>query len=207
MAKNKLVGLLARHGDTALNASNSFRGWIDIPLSDKGIAQAHDASKFLSKYPIRQIICSPLLRAFQTADILAAPHKLHVSQHRGLFPYRIGVFSGLPKDENQDALRLFVRNPEVSIPGGESLQDFENRQYAFWNAALKLARIQGLTLYIAHTSNVIALQNLTQDGESMEPEDADTVKPGGVCAIWFDGKNHRVEPVFGRAERAVFGGS
>lgn len=206
--KERLVGLIARHGQTGLNAENCYRSWVDVPLNETGVAQAKQAAKFLEAYPVRHVLCSPLLRSFVTADIQAAPHKLHVNQHRGLFPWRLGIFSGLPKDDNQEALRLFVRNPEIAIPGGESLKAFEDRQYAFWDAALKLARVRGLTLFVAHTSNVVALQNFTQDdGHRAEPEDADTVKPGGVAAIWWDGKQHRVEPVFGQAEAAKFGGS
>ncbi len=206
--KEQLIGLIARHGETGLNAKNCFRSWMDVPLNDIGIQQAHMAKDFAAKYPIKTVICSPLLRAFVTADIIAAPHKVHVNQHRGLFPWRLGIFSGLPKDENQDALRLFVKNPKVKMPEGECLEAFEDRQYAFWDAALKLARVQGFTLFVAHTSNLVALQNFTQDdGHQAEPEDADTVKPGGMAAIYWNGKNHRVEPVFGQAEAAKFGGS
>ena len=172
-----------------------------------GARQAKQAAEYLKDKPLKHVISSPLLRAFVTADMAAAPHRLQVYQHRGLFPWRLGIFSGLEKEENQDALRLFVKNPAVTIPGGESLLDFEARQFAFWEAALKLARVQGLTLFVAHTSNVVALQNFTQDGEDLEPEDADTVKPGGIAAIYWNGKEHRVEPVFGQAEEAVFGGS
>jgi broad specificity phosphatase PhoE len=203
--KETLVGLILRHGTTILNESNCFRSWIDIPLAQEGLQQARDAAQFLKKYKIKHVICSPLLRAFVTADI--ASQGLQVYQHRGLFPWRLGIFSGLSKDDNQEALRLFVRNPEVAIPGGECLMDFESRQFAFWEAALKMARKNGLTLYVAHTSNVISLQNFTTDSDAMEPEDKDTVKPGGVAEIYWDGKVHKIVPVFGQAEQAIFGGS
>jgi probable phosphoglycerate mutase len=205
--KDHLVGYILRHGETELNRNNCFRSWLDVPLDENGLRQAKQAAEYLKDKPLKHVISSPLLRAFVTADMAAAPHRLQVYQHRGLFPWRLGIFSGLEKEENQDALRLFVKNPAVTIPGGESLLDFEARQFAFWEAALKLARVQGLTLFVAHTSNVVALQNFTQDGEDLEPEDADTVKPGGIAAIYWNGKEHRVEPVFGQAEEAVFGGS
>ena len=65
----------------------------------------------------------------------------------------------------------------------------------------------GLTLYIAHTSNVTALQNFCEGMENIEPEMGESVKPGGVGAIYYDGEFHRVEPIFGQAEVAAFGGS
>lgn len=203
--KEKLVALLLRHGTTELNEAGCFRSWLDVPLAPEGIAQAQLAAKFLQKYPIKRILCSPLLRAFVTADLAAKPHGLHVNQHRGLFPWRLGVFSGKPKKDTQAALKLFVNSPQVPIPEGESLEAFENRQFAFFEAVLK--EKAGLTLMVCHTSNVVALQNFTEDERLGEPEDAETVKPGGVLAVYWDGKQHRAEAVFGAAEPAKFGGS
>lgn len=203
--KERLVGLILRHGETEANADGKFRSWMDFPLNDAGLAQAHAAAKFLKQFPVKHCISSPLLRAFVTADICAPG--LMVYQHRGLFPWRLGIFSGLPKNENQAALRLFVANPEVCVPGGESLEDFESRQFAFWDTALTMARGAGLTLYVAHTSNVTALVNFTEGEHEIEPEFGDSVKPGGVGAIYWDGSKHRVEPIFGTPEPAKFGGS
>ena len=203
----RMVGLILRHGETEANAEGKFRSWLDIPLNANGIEQAKQAASFLAKFPIRHVISSPLLRAFVTADYAAAPHKLPVFQHRGLFPWRLGIFSGLSKEEYQPALRLFVQNPDICVPEGESLHDFEDRQFAFWEAALKMAEQNGLTLYIAHTSNVTALQNFCEGMENIEPEMGESVKPGGVGAIYYDGEFHRVEPIFGQAEVASFGGS
>jgi broad specificity phosphatase PhoE len=204
--KDKLVALVLRHGDTILNETGCYRSWLDIPLSDSGIKQAEDATRFLSKFPIKRVMCSPLLRAFVTADIASKPHKLHVNQMRGLFPWRLGVFSGRSKKDNQPALKLFVQSRDIAIPDGESLNAFEDRQFAFFSASLGKGD-QPLTLYVCHTSNVTALQNFTDEEARGEPEDADTVKPGGVLAVYWDGKQHRAEPVFGAAERAQFGGS
>lgn len=205
--KDQLIGLVLRHGETDLNDANRFRSWIDVPLNQKGLQQARDAAKFLKKFKILNVISSPLLRAFVTADFAAGMQQRTVFQHRGLFPWRLGVFSGLPRDENNKALRLFVQNPDVTVPGGESLRDFEDRQFAFWNAALKKARMTGLTLFVCHTSNVVALENMTTEGDAVEPEQSDTVQPGGVAAIYWNGKNHRIEPILGDSEPAKFGGS
>jgi len=204
--KEKLVALVLRHGDTVLNETGCYRSWLDVPLSPGGIKQAEAAAKFISKFPIKRVMCSPLLRAFVTADIAAKPHKLHVNQMRGLFPWRLGVFSGRSKKDNQAALKLFVASRDVAIPDGESLNAFEDRQFAFFAASLGQGD-QPLTLYVCHTSNCAALQNFTDDENRGEPEDADMVKPGGVLAVYWDGKLHRAEAVFGQAEPAQFGGS
>ena len=202
-----LIGLILRHGETAANREGLFRSWSDPPLNDEGKRQAIAAAQFLKQFQIQHVISSPLLRAFVTADYAAAPHGLQVFQHRGLFPWRLGIFTGLAKDEYQPALRLFVQNPGVCVPEGESLSDFEDRQWAFWKAALEMARKGGLTLYVAHTSNVTALENFTEGMEEIEPELGESVKPGGVGAIYWNGSNHRVDVIYGQEEAAVFGGS
>lgn len=203
----KLIALVGRHGSTVLNEEDCFRSWVDVPLSPEGVEQARAARDFLKKYKLKHILSSPLDRAYTTACICAQPHDLPVCQTRGLFPWRLGVFSGLPKDPNQDALRLFVKNPTVAPPTGESLEDFEVRQFQFWKTALETARSTGLTLFDCHTSNVTALVNFTEGAESVEPEFGDSVKPGGVAEILWDGKHYHVEPVFGDEEKAAFGGS
>jgi len=201
----QLKALILRHGDTSLNASNCYRGWTDIPLNSKGKAQAVVAANFLSKYPIKTILCSPLLRAFLTASIVAAKHDVEVTQTRGLLPWNVGFFSGHNRDEHEDALRLFVESPDVVVPGGESLTAFENRSYAFFEHYLNNS--EGLVLFVGHTSNVTALVNATEGANKVEPEFGDSVQPGGVAAIYFDGKNHTVETILGKPEEAVFGAS
>ena len=200
-----LKGFIVRHGETELNDANCYRGWTDIPLNSKGLRQATEAAKFLSKYPIKTVLSSPLLRAFVTANIVAAFHNVEVTTTRGLFPWNIGFFSGRDREEHGDALRLFVNNPNVAVPGGESLLAFEDRQFTFYDHYLK--KSEGLVLFVAHTSNVTALVNATEGAHEVEPEFGDSVQPGGVAAIYeVDGK-HVVETIFGKKEEAVFGGS
>jgi broad specificity phosphatase PhoE len=93
------------------------------------------------------------------------------------------------------------------IPNGESLTDFEDRQFAFWDAALKMARSNGLTVYVTHNSVITSLVNLTEDNHDADAVKNDSIKPGGVAEILFDGKKHRIKPVFGIAEPAVYSGS
>ena len=176
-------------------------------MDDTGIQQAHAAARFLQKAPLKQIISSPLTRARSTAEVVAATHSLYVQQDAGLFPWHLGMFSGLDRDQNNAALRLFVHNPYICIPGGESLEDFEQRQFSFWKEALANAQAAGLTLFVTHTSNCVALVNFTEGNEDVEPETGESVEPGGIEAIYWDGKKHCVEPIFGGSEDAVFGGS
>lgn len=206
--KEQLVAIIVRHGETGLNKSKCFRSWLDVELNDTGISQAKAVSQFLAKYPIKRVICSPLLRAFVTAVEIANPHGLFVAQHRGLFPWRLGIFSGRSRDEANDALQIFVKNPTVKIPDGESLYDFEERSFAFYKAVLEECRTtKQLTVLVAHTSNVISLNNFTDDANPLDPEFGETIKPGGAAAIYWNGKNHRIETIFGEGKISAFGGA
>ncbi len=62
---------MVRHGDTALNDENLVHGWVDTPLNDKGIEQAHKAAESLKDKDITHIVSSDLPRAKQTANILS----------------------------------------------------------------------------------------------------------------------------------------
>ncbi|HEY1808856.1 MAG TPA: histidine phosphatase family protein [Acidobacteriaceae bacterium] len=201
-----MIAVICRHGETDLNAGNRFRGWLDVPLDSAGEEQAEAAASFLTlQYDIKRIISSPLLRAFTTAQLFSKMAELPVSQDRGLLPWHVGILSGLPKNEAMPALKLFVQNPHVSIPNGESLQDFETRACEFYTREFKEAESEGLTAMFAHTSNVTVLENLVSGCRGGEPESGETVKPGGICAVWFDGEKYEVEPVFGKPEAANYG--
>ncbi|MEO8070141.1 MAG: 2,3-diphosphoglycerate-dependent phosphoglycerate mutase [Acidobacteriota bacterium] len=41
--------VLLRHGESEWNSENRFSGWTDVDLSEKGVAEAHDAGKLLRK--------------------------------------------------------------------------------------------------------------------------------------------------------------
>lgn len=61
-----------RHGETNWNKENRVMGQKDIPLNEKGIAQAKNAAKTLEMVNFTLILSSPLLRAYKTAEIIAS---------------------------------------------------------------------------------------------------------------------------------------
>ncbi len=62
--------ILTRHGQSLWNAENRFTGWADIPLSERGRAEATIASCKLQDYRIRVCFTSMLFRAMETAVII-----------------------------------------------------------------------------------------------------------------------------------------
>ena len=58
--------VLVRHGQSQWNLENRFTGWVDVPLSTKGIQEAKSAGKKLQNYSFDTIFVSHMFRAIQT---------------------------------------------------------------------------------------------------------------------------------------------
>jgi 2,3-bisphosphoglycerate-dependent phosphoglycerate mutase len=61
--------ILIRHGQSLWNAANKFTGWVDVPLSEQGRAEATIASCKLRNYRVDVCFTSMLFRAIETAVI------------------------------------------------------------------------------------------------------------------------------------------
>src|SRR6476619_3490177 len=70
--------LLARHGQTAYNAQRRFQGHLPVPLDATGRAQAQALAEDVAGRDIGQLWCSPLARARETAEAIAARTGLEV---------------------------------------------------------------------------------------------------------------------------------
>jgi 2,3-bisphosphoglycerate-dependent phosphoglycerate mutase len=66
--------ILLRHGASIWNEKNLFTGWVDIPLSTKGIEESFKAGKEISNIPIDIIFVSSLIRAQMTAMLAMSVH-------------------------------------------------------------------------------------------------------------------------------------
>ena len=70
---------LVRHGRTDWNRDDLLQGSSDIPLDDTGRAQAHEAARALAGLGRwNAVVCSPLSRARETAEIIAAELRIEV---------------------------------------------------------------------------------------------------------------------------------
>lgn len=77
---------MMRHGLSIWNQLNLFTGWVDVPLSEKGIEEALCGGKLIKDFPIDIIITSTLVRAQMTAFLAMSVHsskKVPVVLHPG----------------------------------------------------------------------------------------------------------------------------
>jgi broad specificity phosphatase PhoE len=126
---------LVRHGQTAWNKEEIFRGRSDVPLNDTGLREAELAAEFFRGLEIRAIYSSPLLRASQTAGKIAAVLSLKVEPLEGIIDMSFGVWEGRPlrEVEASDGERYLLWREEphrLKLPGGESLDEVRERSMA-----------------------------------------------------------------------------
>ena len=75
--------VLVRHGESMWNKENVFTGWVDVPLSEKGIEEALKAGEELADISFDVIYTSTLLRAITTMALIMSKNK------SGKIPYVI----------------------------------------------------------------------------------------------------------------------
>jgi phosphoserine phosphatase len=130
-----LTILIVRHGETAWNAADIFRGRVSVGLSDKGLAQVELLSQYLSSKNIQAVYCSPLQRAIQTAEAIARPYYLNIQPLPELNDLDFGEWEGVSQQEVSlkygTIYQEWLDHPEsVLIPGGESLENARKRTIA-----------------------------------------------------------------------------
>jgi probable phosphoglycerate mutase len=124
---------LTRHGETDWNKQGILQGWLDVPINDRGREQAHAMATQFATTGFSAVWSSPLVRAHETAAIIADRLGLPAPQsHEGLKERHFGAIQGIPKSELAELNPVLLeqilrRNPAASFVGGESMDEFADR--------------------------------------------------------------------------------
>src|SRR5215470_3879550 len=116
--------LLARHGETDWNVQQRWQGHTDTPLNDTGREQARALAGKLADERIDAVFSSDLIRAHETARLVAEPRGLGVTALRDLRERHFGSVEGLTTDE------VFARYPDIDeLPsaGSETREQMSER--------------------------------------------------------------------------------
>jgi len=122
--------LLVRHGETDWNRENRFQGRADPPLNQTGRAQAVDLSVTLAAEPLAAFYSSPLRRALETAEIVAAAHGQAAVTIDALREVDVGSWEGLTRTEVEERYpEQFARwlDHEQGYEDGESYEQLTGR--------------------------------------------------------------------------------
>ncbi len=132
---SRTVLYLVRHGATEANLAQPPRlqgRRNDSPLARIGVRQAEATRDFLADKPFDACFSSPMLRAVQTAAIVAAPHGLSPQPLEALTECDIGRWEGLDWQTirylDAEGFHRFHQFPDrFGYPDGETLADIQAR--------------------------------------------------------------------------------
>lgn len=142
--------LLIRHGTNDYVQAGRLAGWTPgVHINAQGQREVDAAARRLAHIPIQAIYSSPLERAVETAQAVAACHKLDVQIREELGEFRSGEWSGRFTQELAETetwKQLHAHPAGVRLPGGETIDEVQARMVATIDA-----------IVAAHPKQVVAV--------------------------------------------------
>jgi 2,3-bisphosphoglycerate-dependent phosphoglycerate mutase len=200
---NKLI--LLRHGQSQWNLENRFTGWKNVPLTEKGEAEAKKAGELIKKHNISidRVFSSVLERANRTAEIaikkaelnnLLENNKIIMTSSEKLNERDYGDLVGLNKQETadkfgKDQVHIWRRSYDTPPPNGESLKDVVERVSPYFKENIKPLIDKGDNILIAAHGN--SLRAMMIELGMYEPEEISNIElPTGspLCINLDQGK-------------------
>ena len=123
---------LARHGETAYNAERRFQGQGNIGLSERGREQAQALAEEAANHGFVALWSSPLPRARETAEVVAARLGLPIIDEPRLMETDAGdwqdrTFAEVEAEEPELFAGFIAGDPGFAFPGGESFAAQQER--------------------------------------------------------------------------------
>lgn len=139
---------ITRHGQTGWNVQKKVMGRCDEPLNETGKQQALETKNNLSNTDIDLIICSPLLRAKQTAQVINESRNIPIIYDERIIERDFGEFEGMQtKDFDFHGYWDYYKN--LQFKKAENIEIFFNRIYDFLNDITKQYQDKNVLL-VAH---------------------------------------------------------
>jgi probable phosphoglycerate mutase len=176
---------LVRHGQSEWNLCRRVQGQADPPLTALGLEQAATAAAQLRDRPLTAVLSSDLIRARQTAEPIAAAHRLPVRIDPRLREQRLGVLEGLPLAEALErSVDFDWTNVDAAVPGGESLRQVYERLAAVLDPLP--GRDYGEVAVVSH-GDTIRVARCLLAGQPVEAVAYDVVGNGAVLTLELPG--------------------
>jgi len=168
--------VLLRHGESQWNLENRFTGWVDVPLSPRGIHEAQHAGEKLHSFKFDRAFTSVLARANETLRlVLEAINQtsIPIEKNKALNERMYGELQGLNKAETakkygEEQVKIWRRSYDVRPPGGESLKDTAERVLPYYERTIKPHLLKGDTILVAAHGNSLRALIMELDQLSRE---------------------------------------
>jgi 2,3-bisphosphoglycerate-dependent phosphoglycerate mutase len=188
--------ILLRHGQSTWNLENRFTGWIDVPLTEQGVAEAEDAGRKIkiAGIPIQEAFTSVLKRAIDTLTVClraAGQEGVPISYDQALNERHYGDLQGLNKAETAEKfgdaqVKLWRRSYDIQPPNGESLKDTAARTLPYFYDKILPEIKRGKNVLVSAHGN--SLRAIVMDLDKLTEEQVIELNiPNGVPIIYeFD---------------------
>ena len=193
-----------RHGENPANISRDFSyRLVDFPLTDKGVRQAEETAAYFRHRTVHAIYSSPLKRAHQTAEIIAAPLGLPVALVEEFREVNVGALEGQPPTDENWALHDQIiadwraGNHHATFPEGENFHMLRQRLHDGLAAVLRQERTPQAGRQIVIVAHGGVLTGLVR-GLCRDPDLAQLdARPCRNCSIsefgaWLEGDQPRI---------------
>lgn len=171
---------LVRHGQTDWNLARRIQGSTDIPLNDTGRADALAAAEALTGAAHHAIYASPLVRAQETARIIAAHLGLADPQlTRDMREREFGIGEGLLVDEYLERFE----NWHVAPDGAETLDVVRDRALSALDEIARASRrrsapVAESVIVVTHGGVIRALLHHASSGTL--PREGEVLRNGSL---------------------------
>ena len=183
--------IFIRHGKTSGNLEKRYIGKTDENLCDIGISELKNHT-----YPDTEIvICSPLKRCVQTAEIIYPDKK--IVTYNGLKECDFGDFEGRNYTElsdNPDYKKWLESMGTMPFPNGEAHEDFVNRCVSDFEKSVSDFKSYDKIAYVIHGGTIMSvLEKFAVPKKSFY--DYQVKNGGGYICEYDDGKIYILEEI------------
>ena len=195
------VLVLVRHGESQWNLENRFTGWVDVPLTEKGSAEASAAGEKLKKENLHfdKAYTSDLQRAQNTLKLILeklGQSDIPIEKDKALNERHYGDLQGLNKAETakkfgDEQVKIWRRSYDIAPPKGESLKDTAARTLPYFEANVLKDLKEGKNIIVAAHGN--SLRSIVMSLEILTREQVLELNLGtGVPIVYYFDKNLRI---------------
>ena len=179
--------LLVRHGETAWNRGNIFRGSYDIPLNDNGRDQARHLAKANAGRKIDVAYTSPMSRAVETGRLMLEPHGIEPIVCERLTDFDYGDWTGIENDEvakkwPEEHARWCAEPHTLRVPGGNTLQEVSDAAFGAVEGIARKHDGQTVALFAHRVVNKLLVLRMLTLGLERFP----FIRQDNTCLTEFD---------------------
>lgn len=181
--------VLVRHGKSAWNEKGLWTGFTDVPLCEKGYAEAKSVGDALKGMNFDFSFIAPLIRNRETLKTILetmGEKKLDVIESSAILERDYGIYTGKNKwqvkeEVGEEEFQNIRRGWDHKIPEGESLKQVYERFVPYYKNEIEPKLKSGKNILIVSSGN--ALRSLIKHLENLSEEEISKVEIG-TAEVW-----------------------